>query len=255
MSMTLKNKLLWTGCTLWYIMIYVSYYYGYLEFEFSDSYIHLWYTYVNINNMRIFLNPWYLTMGYSQLFITIQFYYFYQKYTILNYTILNYTLKLNCISYILINTLLTWCVLPFRIINIVYTPITRRFSNRPEFIYVYTSAHVIETITDNRVIPDNNGFNGTDTVCAVCLDECGDNMLSCGHHVHHRPCLMTWLITSKTSRCPTCRTELELSKEDLLEIRNEPVKSLIKNNNIFDNILNYFHKVGPRLYYNRDLTA
>ena len=235
---------------LGFIMIFLGYYYGYLEFIFSDYYIHT-NTIININGMKFSLNhPWYINILVNLWsHYAVISYITYERGT---YRIGNYITNLNIITYILINSSISICIYTMYLSGRVYNCITSRFSNRPEFIYVATPVHVIETITDNRVIPDNNGFIGTDTVCAVCL-EGSDNMLNCGHHIHHRPCLMTWLNTSRTTTCPTCRTELELSKEDLLEIRNELV--LTYNNNIFENILNYIHKFVPRLYYNRDLTA
>ena len=257
--------------------MFLSYYYGYLEYERIYSYFPLWYTYVNINNMRIFLNPWYLTMCMIQSIWTIQFYIYYQKG---EYTIRNSPIKMNRTSYILINTLLAWCILPVYIINIVYTPITRRFFITPTIINPVIPHRGIRPI-DNPVIPqriisNNNNFHSErPDDCGVCFEKLNetDSKTSCGHYFHHRTCLMTWLITSRTSKCPTCRSELELSNEDLLEIRNgpflpdapvlmynrhqendapEPV--LMYNNNMFDNILIYMHKFAPRFNYIRDLT-
>ena len=43
----------------------------------------------------------------------------------------------------------------------------------------------------------------------------------CGHCFHEQ-CLMTWFMTSITSTCPMCRTNLDLPNEDLSEIMNVP---------------------------------
>ena len=81
-----------------YIMIFLGYYYGYLEFLISDFYIHT-NTIININGMKISLNhPWYINILFGWWpYYAIQSYKFYRHGT---YRIGNYITKLNIITYI-----------------------------------------------------------------------------------------------------------------------------------------------------------
>ena len=230
------------------IMIFLSYYYEYIEFEKSDSYYYFLYTYININGMRFSVNPpWYIS-----IFINPTVYMSYRKGM---YTVGNYTMNLNVLSYILINVLIMWIKLPLYIINKVYTYLSRRFLNRPEYIYVAPSQITIRDYVAHsfpqRIISNNNNFHGEKPDdCILCLEKLNesDSKTSCGHYFHHRTCLMKWLMKSGTTKCPTCKSELELSNEELAEIMNyrfyEPVETY--NNNIFDNILHYIDRYTPR---------
>ena len=74
---------------------------------------------------------------------------------------------------------------------------------------------------------DNNpGVHCKKEDCAVCLEKVSDSdsKTSCGH-CFHRPCLMTWFVTSRTTTCPMCRSKLELSNEDLAYISNAHVST------------------------------
>ena len=271
----LNNKQLYTaiaGNVLSLVMLFLSYYSGYIEFEKADSYIYLWYTYVNINWMRIFLNPWYIIICYILIINIIIFNFCYQQG---EYIVGNYKIKLNKISYIVINTVLSWCILPFYIINKVYTPITRRFYIIPTIVnpVILQRETIVNPVIPQRIIGNDNNFQSErPDDCSIChqnLNEL-DSKTSCGHYFHHRTCLIKWLIISRTTRCPICRSELELSTEELTEIMNdhflqhEPMYNRNDmendepryNNNIFDNIINYIHTFSPRFNYNniRDLT-
>ena len=177
------NKMLYTAIVIIYIMLFLSYYYGYLEFETTDEYYYFWYTYININEMKFSLNPpWYVGMAINMcIFPTIQFY---MSYTKGIYTIGNYTTKLNCILYTLIKTVIMWCKAPISLVNIVYTYISRKFLNRPEYIYVDSSL--------KREIIYNNDFHcEKPDECCVCYEKLtkSDSKLSCGHYIH-RTCIV-----------------------------------------------------------------
>lgn len=241
-------------------LTFLGYYYGHIEFERSYSYWYPFYMYIKFNEMRFSINPhWSVSIVISFI---IQFYPFYKKGM---YTIGNYTIYLNCILYILINTIIVLVKFPFYIINIGYTYISRRFLNRPEYIYD-DPIFLQRTIDDNNVAPvfrertigNNNNFQGErPDKCGICFDNLDetDSSTNCGHYFH-RTCLMKWLIHRRTTRCLTCKSELELSNEELTEINGandlqdvEIFRRLYRRYNytMFDYVINYIDRYTPRL--------